>query len=245
MKLKLITSSIRTHIANTSQPSISNKYWNKIKINKKKIIQLFATNIVNNKFIAIIEILTNYNMKIMQQCYFEICCISKMYPPQKNENKFIYGKLVEKSLIHAFCSCGFLCEDLDEKHTDGSEYKNDIKLLQTKFSIKTKLNKGGDIIMINKKSSTYQHTINIDTILCIINEQKIYFIPNNIVNKKTHVKEDAGSFSYKGTLITTINNKYKEYIYYFPELSDLQKTKLIEITEIHIYTKLYNEILKL
>jgi hypothetical protein len=36
----------------------------------------------------------------MRKCYKELIKISKKFPPQKNENKFIYGKLGEKALIH-------------------------------------------------------------------------------------------------------------------------------------------------
>lgn len=109
-------------------------YWNIIKCNKKKIIG-FASN-ATNKFVFMIEYMKKLeNIGIMNLCYYKICCISKKYPPQKNENKFIYGKLVEKSLMEAFCKMGFICEDLDKKHKFGSEYKNDITLLGMNVSM--------------------------------------------------------------------------------------------------------------
>jgi len=39
------------------------------------------------------------NEEKMRKCYKELFKISRKFPPQKNENKFIYGKLGEKALI--------------------------------------------------------------------------------------------------------------------------------------------------
>ena len=35
------------------------------------------------------------NFNIMAHCFFNISKISRLFPPAKNENKFIYGKLIE------------------------------------------------------------------------------------------------------------------------------------------------------
>ena len=98
----------------------------------------------------------------MRKCYKELIKISKKFPPQKNENKFIYGKLGEKALISMFENIGILnIVDLDNLHSVGSEYKNDISINDVNFSIKVKLNRAGDIIMINCKS-TSEHTLDIN-----------------------------------------------------------------------------------
>jgi hypothetical protein len=123
----------------------------------------------------------------------------------------------------------------------GSEYKNDIRMFDIDISIKAKLNKGGNIILINKKS-TSEHLIKIQTIVCIINERKLYFIPSDIVDNELYVIQDAGCISYKGTLITMMNKKYKQYIYEFPELNDEYKNKLTTVTQIDIYSMLLKEL---
>lgn len=223
---------------NITSSNKSKFYWNLIKQNLNKF-----TNKVNNKFIAIIEILQQ-NKDIMMKCYYEIVCISKKYPPHKNENKFIYGKLIEMSLINAFENIGIKCKNLDDKHKCGSEYKNDLRMFNVDISIKAKLNKYGNVILINKKS-TCKHIIKIETILCVINESKMYFIPSNIVNNEIYVKEDAGCISYKSSLFTMMNKKYNNFIYLFPKLNDEYKQNIENIIEVDIYKKLYHDTIKL
>ena len=206
---------------------------------RKKLNKFNKTNIKFKEIIYQLQL----NKEIMRKCYFEIKLISLKYPPQKNELKFIYGKLVEMSIINAFTKIGFNCNDLDKKHACGSEYKNDITLLGIDISIKAKLNKGSDVILINKKNSS-NHKIEIQLLLCLINDGKLYFIPSNIVDNKIYVKEDAGCIYYKGKLFTYIDKKHKEYIYIFPELTLEEKNYLNNIKTINIYEKIYNETIK-
>lgn len=199
--------------------------------------------IISNKFKLIIEIL-NKEPEKMKKTLFEIIKISKLYPPRKNENKFIYGKLIEKSLINTFTELGFKCSDLDTLCSVGSEYKNDINLLGVNISIKGKLKKSGDIILINKKS-TENHIIKLQVLLCIIEERKLYFIPSSIVDNNVFVKNDIGSISYKSKLISHINKNNEEYIYTFPCLSNENELILNTIQEIDIMTKLYIDTIKI
>ena len=195
---------------------------------------------------SIIEVL-NLNENIMKKCLFECMSISKNFPPQKNEYKFIYGKLVEISLLNAFRDIGFKCIDLDKNHKIGSEYKNDISIFKNKFSIKAKLNKGGDVILLNKKS-TAKHKVNINIMLLVINEGKLYIFPSNFsnsININQYIKEDAGCISYKSKLFSLIDKNNKEYIYTFPKLDEEQKKSLEDIEEQDIMNDLYNNIIKL
>ena len=195
---------------------------------------------------SIIEVL-NLNENIMKNCLFECMSISKNFPPQKNEYKFIYGKLVEISLLNAFIDIGLKCIDLDKNHKIGSEYKNDISIFKNKFSIKAKLNKGGDVILLNKKS-TAKHKVNINIMLLVINEGKLYIFPSNFsnsININDYIKEDAGCISYKSKLFSFIDKNNKEYIYTFPKLDDEQKNLLDDIKEQDIMNDLYNNIIKL
>lgn len=185
------------------------------------------------------------NKDIMQRCYFEFMKISKKFPPQKNENKFIYGKLGELALINTLKELNIKnLIDLDKNHNIGSEYKNDIQIDNTKFSVKLKLNKS-DIVMVNCKSKK-EHSIDVNTILVIINERKLYVIPklSSFVNTEEYIKKDAGSISYKSKLITYIENNKREFIYIFPQLSEEQRIEIQNVKEIDIYNKLYESYIK-
>jgi hypothetical protein len=212
-------------------------YWNLIRTKKKTIIEFSK---INNKMLSII-ILINNEYDIMERCYFEILSTAKKFPPAKNENKFVYGKLIEKALINAFIKCGFNCIDLDSKHTVGSEYKNDIRMLNMDISIKALKNKGSSIVLINKNGKKTHNVDNIQMILCIINEGKLYFIPNNLIDNDIYVNDSDSQISYRSKLITMFENKYEKYIYNFPKLSKEYQDKLELITEISIYDKLYEE----
>lgn len=207
-------------------------------------IQKWYRNICNKSKIKcklIIELL-NKNPDIMRKYLIEIISISKKFPPKKNENKFIYGKLIEKSLLNAFIEIGFKCEDLDKTHTSGSEYKNDIKMLKLKYSIKAQKSKG-DVRLINTLS-TAKHNINMTLMLCVINDKKLYIFPSNIVNQKVYLKKDAGSISYKSALFSWIDKNHSEYIYKFPTLTPEQETNINNIQEIMIYDYLYDTFIK-
>jgi len=220
-----------------SKCGVSNNYWNLIRTKKKTIIEFSK---INNKMLSII-ILINNEYDIMERCYFEILSTAKKFPPAKNENKFVYGKLIEKALINAFIKCGFNCIDLDSKHTVGSEYKNDIRMLNMDISIKALKNKGSSIVLINKNGKKTHNVDNIQMILCIINEGKLYFIPNNLIDNDIYVNDSDSQISYRSKLITMFENKYEKYIYNFPKLSKKYQDKLELITEISIYDKLYEE----
>ena len=230
---------------------INDNIINNIVINDNMVLKIikiqkwFRKKILydKNKCIAFVQILYKNN-DIMKDCYYECVSVSKNFPPQKNENKFIYGKLIELSLINYFTKIGFICQDLDKNHNIGSEYMNDLLLLKIKFSIKAKLNKGGDVILINKKSTT-KHNIKLNLILCVINTGKLYIFPSNIFNIQKYIKEDAGSISYKSSLFTLLDKNYSEYIYTFPLLDDISNKKLSEIKEQDIMSYLYHKFIKI
>lgn len=175
----------------------------------------------------------------MRNCLFEFIKISKKFPPQKNENKFIYGKLGEfviLNILHELNISNII--DLDKKHIKGSEYKNDIQIDKIKFSIKTKLNKPGDVIMINCKSRN-DHKIDCNTIITIINEKKLYIIPKSM-ELDEYIKKDSGSILFKSKLFTFINKEHKELIYIFPDITEEQKIIIDNICEVDIYNILYD-----
>jgi hypothetical protein len=123
----------------------------KNKKNNKKMIK----SQTKESCLNLIKILNNKkNSKNMEKCYFNILKISKLFPPAKNENKFIYGKLIELQLIKTFNNF-FICDDLDKNHKYGSEYKNDCTINGNNFSIKASKN-GNSVTIINKLHKNLQ-----------------------------------------------------------------------------------------
>jgi hypothetical protein len=122
--------------------------------------------------------------------------IYRTYPPSKNENKFIFGNLIQLSVIDFFNQIFRKCIDLDELHTFGSEFKNDCILYLTNnvkyyLSIKCKSKKQGDIIIINKHHNNINHLKklqNLITIVIIVESNDILIINHNLIDKK-YIKE--------------------------------------------------------
>jgi hypothetical protein len=183
------------------------------------------------------------NRDALRKCHFEFNIISKKFPPQKNEYKFIYGKLGEKALISMFQNIGINSLDLDMQHKIGSEYKNDIQMNNTRFSIKVKLNDKGDVIMINCKSKKDHNLDDINTIVVVINSGLIYVIPKTF-NTDNYLKRDAGSISYRSKLFTHIKKNNPEYIYKFPDLLQEEIDKVNETIEVDIYNQIFDEHIK-
>jgi hypothetical protein len=155
--------------------------------------------------------------------------------------------MVEMSISESFNNIvGIKCIDLDKSHKIGSEYKNDISILNLKFSIKTKLNKGGNVILINKKSNNVKHNTSVNLILCVINEEKLYIFPDNFIpNIGFYIKHNVGTIEYKSSLFTLINRQYKMFIYTFPKLDRIHKQQLEKLTIVDIFEEMYNKYIKL
>ena len=113
--------------------------------------------------------------------------IMKKYNPSKNEYKFIYGNLIQKSLINFLDSIFYSCSDLDKLIENGSQYKVDCQLKITShvnffISIKAKKNKNGKIIIINKNSNNKNYDLkNLITFIVILETKDIIVVPHNIV----------------------------------------------------------------
>jgi hypothetical protein len=153
----------------------------------------------------------NYNNQIISQIikhneehnklFIKCKKIYRTYSPSKNENKFIFGNLIQLSVIDFFNQIFIKCIDLDDTHNYGSEYKDDCILYLTsnvKFnlSIKCKSKKQGDIILINKHHNNINHLkklINLITIVIIVESNDIIIIFHNLIDNK-YIKE--GPFGY-------------------------------------------------
>ena len=142
----------------------------KNKKNNKKMIK----SQTKESCLNLIKTLNNKkNNKNMEKCYYNILKISKLFPPAKNENKFIYGKLIELQLIKTFNNF-LICNDLDKNHKYGSEYKNDCEINGNKFSIKA-CKSTSNVIILNKHNKS-DHKIDTNFIICNIEKKNyIYF----------------------------------------------------------------------
>ena len=69
----------------------------------------------------IIKLLDNNND--LNDLFIKCHKIYKQIPPAKNENKFAFGILIQMSIIECLNKLFYKCEDLDNNHSYGSEYK--------------------------------------------------------------------------------------------------------------------------
>lgn len=147
------------------------------------------------------------------KCY----TILKTYPPAKNENKFLYGILIQTAVIKLLDNIFYSCIDLDEKCKVGSNYKVDCKLNITRYlnvnlSIKGKKHKIGKVIIINKNSNNKNYDLSVlISIIIIIELKDIIIIPHKII-PKLYIEDNDANISYKSSLFTFLykNQEYKK-----------------------------------
>jgi hypothetical protein len=176
---------------------------------------LFISNIKN--YINIItEAIKNNNNKL-NELFIKCHKIYKQISPAKNENKFVFGILIQLSIIEYLNDIFIKCCDLDENHIYGSEYKNDCRLYITKYiyfdiSIKAKSKKsGGNIILINNYSKNKIHNLNnLITLILVIETNTIYILPHSMIDTHYIIYNDA-NVCYKSSLLTYID-KNKKYL---------------------------------
>lgn len=210
------------------------KKYNIINLNDIILIQKNIKRFITKRnyiFNIIIDRMNN-NKKLLSKCYENIIKTMKMFPPKKNENKFIYGKVIELILIKMFDKIFLKCVDLDECHESKSEYKNECEIFLTdkvssKFSIKVVKNKG-NIIIINKHH-VQEHCLNgLQFIICHVMEKNIYIFKHNKFFDK-YVVNTGSNISYKSSLLSYL----KKSCYNVYKFSD--ETFDENVKEINIY----------
>lgn len=146
------------------------------------------------------------------------------------------------SIIDCLNKLFYKCEDLDDKHLYGSEYKNDCclyldEILKINISIKAKSKKTGNIIVINNYSNKKERNLsNLITFILII---EINMIPKNYI-----INNDA-NISYKGSLINYIIKNNSELIIKLKEnekFNNFINNDLPIINSINIYKDLYDKL---
>ena len=220
-------------------------------------IQHYIRRINNNRISVdkIIDII-NSNIKKNNIYYnnFFIKCetILKMYPPAKNEYKFIYGNLIQMSIIEVLNNIFYNCIDLDKECKYGSQYKVDCKLNITRYlsrylSIKAKKNKIGKVIIINKLNNNKNYNLSeLITIIVILELKDIVIIPHNIIPNK-YIQNNESNISYKSSLFTHLykNDEYKKYIINLEQNDDYKhfcKNTLPNICNHDIYSELFSKL---
>ena len=113
-------------------------------------VYINGDDIINDVIIMNIKKNNILHNKLFMKCKK----VLKMYPPAKNEYKFIYGNLIQMCVIEFLDNIFYKCIDLDKLCKYGSQYKVDCRLnitryLSKKLSIKAKKNKNGKVIIIH------------------------------------------------------------------------------------------------
>jgi len=165
--------------------------------------------------ISIINTLRKHTTE-MNSMFIKCLKIVKLYPPAKNEYKFLFGQLIQMSVIECFGRVFYKCVDLDTVHTVGSQYKNDCRLyvdssVWLDISIKAKSKRNGQIILINKHSSSTHNLTNLLTCIVILENSQVVFIPYNLVPPE-FIKDTNAYIAYKQSIITYFYKNHPEYI---------------------------------
>jgi hypothetical protein len=185
----------------------------------------------------------NNNDIIMTEALIKILKIYKLFPSNKNENKFIYGGLIQMTLINALNNIFYSC-------TNGSNYKYNCKLYCNKLvnfniNIRAKKNRKSNTILINKFGDNATHVLdNLITIICVIEDETIYLIQHSD-ELNTYVSNTNATIGYKASLLTYINKFRPELIYRFPKNNTIKRFKkniFPHIKPRNIYTELYNNL---
>lgn len=196
----------------------------------------------NKKFINLL----NANPEIMSNLYKDILTILHKYPPAKNENKMIYGKVAEKRIIYWFNKI-IPCIELDKQLECGSEYKNDCEISFSadaiKYSIKVSKN-GGEPTLINKRNKTSHSVQNCNMIICHIKDRRLYIFKHT-QDFDSYIKETDESIKYKPSIFKKKLEKDENYFYQFPvnnALTHFENHILPTIKTDDVYDRIAEEI---
>ena len=212
----------------------------------QQLEQVVAMQDQTNNSTSIIEVLrAPGNAFHMQRVNFLLQKVLRLFPPAKNENKFIYGKLAEKVIIDNINLCdGLSAVDLDSNHTTGSEYKNDVGITHdntsTTHNYSIKVSKsGGKITLINCRNTDNHNIDGLSMIVGHIKRECIYIFDHGPEFEKFK-SADGASVDYKSSIFTYLK-KRPQYTVQLPPLSEEQKEILEGINEVEPYDYLYNQ----
>jgi hypothetical protein len=219
---------------------ITVKNYSKLnKITDDTIIDIVKNNIIKNN---------TFHNNLFIKCQK----VLKMYPPSKNEYKFIYGMLIQMIVIELLNNIFYSCIDLDNFCKYGSEYKVDCRLNITRYlyrhmSIKAKKNKSGKIIIINKLNNNKHYDLSqLITIIIILELNDIIIIPHTVIPDK-YIEHNDSHIAYKSGLFTYLYkvDEYKKYIIHLHENDEYKtfyKNELPLIYPHNIYSDCFSKL---
>ena len=186
----------------------------------KKIQSCVRGFLVRNQFAThLVSALTReYRREEMEKSFLRLHNILQRYPPHKDENKFIYGKLVELEIIQTL-NRFFPCHELDSRtgKKQGSEYKNDVcfPTFRIKFSIKATKN-GSSITIINKRHSQRHSIRNMGFIIMNFRSSSLYIFRHNR-SLDPFLHETGSTLNYRSSLFRFLEKHFPQNIYRFPQ----------------------------
>lgn len=200
----------------------------------------------SHEWLAIIQELQKNNV-LMEECLKRIFAIVKMYPPRKDENKFHYGKLIEKTLIH-YIHKVIPCRELDLETSCGSYYKNDVEFLTSQLRCSVKVSKNGSAItLINKRTRNDHCLLGTCFMICNLKKKKLYFIVHQHC-MTPFMKENGAAILYRPTIFGYMEKMHPQFIFNFPiteSFQSFQKNILETIPESNFYATELERILQL
>ena len=157
---------------------------------------------------------------VLSRSYSNIYKVMKSFPPRLNENKFIYGKLIERIIIELLRNTG-TCIDLDKKCKIGSSYKNDCYTDGVNYSIKAMKQKSS-VILINKLSEK-KHNINgMSFIIVNIMQARLYVFTYSEKYEK-YVNDTHSIIQFRSSLFTFLDKDKNTYIDFSKNINDLNE----------------------
>jgi len=198
--------------------------------------------------------------------------VKQRIPPILNENKMVYGKLIELLFIeylNKIFDGG--CSELDKKTNIGSSYMNDCNIRfnnehSMKLSIKVSA-QGGDIILINKHNNNINYNSSMEELITLVirlDKCELLILPHVLVlnwekeYKRNIFRNNQANLKYGSPLFTLFYGKIgnrlpqgeiDKYKISLDNMCDFEKYKknVIEKLEVcdwryHIFKILFNDL---
>jgi hypothetical protein len=184
----------------------------------------------------IVDMLKNVDPSRLQLLNFKIQKILRCFPPALNKNKFIYGGLIQCSIIDFLNEISHT-EDYDRGHTTGAHYKNDARFMGLDISIKASANVGSSITLINKNGKQEHNVRDINLLVAYTRDEKLALFPVESLYP-TYIADTGSKIEIVGRAYKNVI-KNSQYVIDLPSLSDEQKKVVSECTSVDQERELY------
>lgn len=197
-------------------------------------INIIITNMLN-------DFKDENNKYLFHKLWINIYKIMYKFPPKKNENKFVYGKLIEIEINNLLSLLYEESDIIDDAYL--YDLESVINSQRIKFSIKASKNKNNNIVIVNKNSNNKNYMLNLESdfkniviIIVQIETASIY-----IINYDTfkHFLKETGHNIYISSRIFNYLNSFKHSLNV--KEHDEIKIKTSKILPLNYYHSLYKE----